>query len=838
MRSKLFKAIGMLLIAGGGFAGISYALLVQDLPRLDTIKDYHPPLVTSIYDSQGELIGELYKERRVMVPYSAIPPYAIEAFVAAEDARFFEHRGVDLISIGRALFKDILAGEIVQGGSTITQQVTKSILLTPERSFIRKAKEAILAYRIEKRLSKEEILYLYLNQIYFGHGAYGIEAAAQHYFGKGTRSLTLSEATLLAGLPKAPSRYSPILHPDRAKRRQGYVLRQMVKENYITEDEAAEAFEEPLRLKAKPPKAYREAPYLIEHIRSYLESRYGEETVLQEGLQVTTTLDLSQQRAAEKAIRKGLEELDKRQGYRGPLDHIEPTDWKRYRKGVQEELEKSVSEYLLHPDGTLEPISWEKQSPEGDLIEGEIYTALVIEPSREKSAHVAVGEKEGFVEWSGWEMKPPEPEGEEEDAPPPPPPIEFRPGDMIQLRVASKKGGVYRFTLYQEPFVEGSLISLDPNTGEVRAMVGGWDFNRSQFNRATQALRQPGSAFKPIIYAAALDQGMTAASVILDTPIVYNSPEGESTWKPENYDEKFIGEITLRDALAHSRNSVSIKLLEKIGVRYAIQYARKLGIQSPLAPDLTLALGSSSVTLEELCQAYAVFASGGRRITPIYWKRITDKSGRVLEEIEVIDRETEEVKTGPREKPQKSPTGIFLRRLFPNRTSSPLSLKHRSEPTQVIRPQTAYIMTELLKDVIEHGTGWRARALRRPAAGKTGTTNELHDAWFVGYTPDLLTGVWVGFDQRAPLGKQETGSRAASPIWLYYMQEALKGKPPKDFAVPDGIVFAKIDLETGLLATPHSRRTAFLPFKEGTAPTKSSDTRRDIVDEELLKYGL
>jgi penicillin-binding protein 1A len=824
----------------GASAGLGYWILIQDLPRLDTIKDYHPPLATSVHDSKGELIGEFYKERRILAPFTSFPKYLSQAFVAAEDARFFEHKGVDPMSIARALIKDILAGEIVQGGSTITQQVTKSILLSPEKSWVRKVKEVILAYRIERRLNKEEILYLYLNQIYFGHGAYGIEAAAQHYFGKRAKDLSLAETTLLAGLPKAPSRYSPVTNPEGARERQAYVVQQMIEEKYITEAEGEGVLQQPIRLLIRPPKAYREAPYFLQEIRSYLESRYGEEAILQEGLHVMTTLDLTQQRAAEKAVRQGLEELDQRHGWRGPLDHIQSSEWKKFRKKIQLQIDASLKESLLKADGTLEPLSWELQDERRELKIGETYTALVTQPLTSSSAKVAVGDYEGTVEWSGWLNHVPPPKKEE--SPQTPSPVALKAGDVIRCRAASKEGSRnrgYRFALYQEPTVEGALLSLDPKTGEVRAMVGGLNFERSQFNRALQALRQPGSAFKPIIYSAAIDRNITPATVILDTPIVYENPDEDSTWKPENYDEKFIGAITVRDALAHSRNAISIKILEKIGVRYAIQYAHKLGIASTLQPDLTLALGSSSVTLLELCRAYAVFASGGWRVEPILWKRITNRMGQTLEEIEVIphsgNRDNLEERKG-----SAPPATRILRDLFPGRNNNEeeaFAFKNQMEPTQVLSPQTAFIMTELLKDVIEHGTGQRVRALGRPAAGKTGTTNDLNDAWFIGYTPNLLTGVWVGYDQKTPLGKQETGARAASPIWLYFMSEAVQGKPVTDFSAPEGVVFAKIDLETGFLADTKSKRTAFLPFKDGTAPTQSSETKRDSVTEEVLKYG-
>jgi penicillin-binding protein 1A len=753
----------LLMVAVIGAFG-AYRHLAADLPRIDSLVDYRPPIISSVYADDGRKIGEFYTERRIVVDLDQIPQRLRQAFVAAEDSRFYQHRGIDLVGIARAFFKNLEAGTIVQGGSTITQQVTKSFLLTPERSYSRKIKEAILAYRIDRVFSKDEILYLYLNQIYLGHGAYGVAAAAENYFDKPVADLSLAECAMLAGLPQAPSRYSPFSHPERARQRQRYVLNRMVEEGMVSPAEARAAAETELEIKPRRNWFFEEVPVYTEHVRRYVIERYGEKRLLNDGLQIYTAVDTAAQKAARNEIDKGLRALDKRRGYRGPLEQ-------------------------LTAEGAKE---WIARRSAGDRpVPGEIREAVVTAvDDRSGRVRVDLGSRAGVIQMAGMQWaRPLDPVSGKAAGRLETPGQILKVNDLVQVRVEAAGQGVAPLTLALEqvPRVEGALLCLENRTGQVKAMIGGRDFAASQFNRAVQSRRQPGSAFKPIIYAAAIDKGYTPASMLIDAPIIYHDEARDFTWKPRNYGRRFHGPTSLRRALAQSRNVVTVKLLRDIGVSYVIDYARRLGITSPLAPNLSLALGSSGVSLLELVQAYSVFANRGERVAPIFVTRIVDRDGRVLEEAE-----------------------------------------DRREP--VISPATAYIVTSLLESVVQEGTGQHVKALGRPVAGKTGTTDDLHDAWFMGYTPGFTTGVWVGFDDDTPLGDGETGARAASPIWLGFMQTLLQDRPVEVFTVPEGVVFAKIDAETGLLAIAESRETRFECFKEGTEPTTYS-SRPEAVDE-------
>jgi penicillin-binding protein 1A len=756
--------IFVLLVSGAyGFYRVT-----RNLPQITSLQDYEPSIVTTVYAADNRPIAEFYVERRIVVPLEQIPRKLIEAFVSAEDSRFFEHEGIDYLGILRALWKNIKAGGIVQGGSTITQQVTKSLLLSPERSFTRKLKEAILAYRIEKHLSKQEILFLYLNQIYLGHGAYGVQAAAQNYFGKNVEELNLAECATLAGLPQAPSRYSPYSHPERAKERQVYVLNRMVADGYITTNEAAEALAYQLDVKERQDWDIGSVPYFSEHIRRYLEEKYGEEVLFRQGLKVYTTVDVAFQKAAQKAIEKGLYELDKRQGYRGPLKKLAPEEIESFFKDLQESGE-------------------ERQLEKGAVVKG-----VVIAVSREeKTVSVRLNGALGNLPLANMEWaRKPDPEAAYGTVKVTDPTKVLKVGDVILVRLLAEdsKAKGWILALEQEPEVQGALLCMENSTGYVKAMVGGLDFDKSQFNRAIQSRRQPGSAFKPFTYAAALDKGYTPATIIIDSPIIYTDEDMDFKWKPKNYKEKFYGPTLLRTALIFSRNVVTIKILRDIGIDYVIDYARRFGITSPLSRDLSLALGSSGVSLLELTNAYSVFAGMGELVSPIFITKVLDRHGNILEE-------------------------------------------HTTQREKVLEKDTAYIMTHLLQEVVKYGTGWRARALKRPAAGKTGTTNKLQDAWFIGFTPEYVSGVWVGFDDDRTLGKFETGSRAASPIWVDFTTEILKDKPVNVFTVPENVVFAKIDPKTGLLAKPDDQNAVFEAFKEGTAPTETTKESAPAVDD-------
>jgi len=748
---------------------IIYFYLSKDLPKISSLTEYHPSIITEVYSDDNRKIAEFYHERRVVVPLSEIPAMLIEAFIASEDARFYKHQGVDFLSIVRAFIKNLEAGEIVQGGSTITQQVTKSFFLTPERSYNRKIKEAILAYRIDKTFSKQEILYLYLNQIYLGHAAYGVEAASENYFAKSAKELNLAECAILAGLPQAPSRYSPFRFPEKAKQRQIYVLNRMVAEGYITNIQATSAINVQLDIQPRRNWYIEKVPFYTEHVRRYIEKKYGPEILYRNGLKIYTCVNIEMQKYAREEIEKGLKALDKRQGYRGPLKHLKKEEIEAFSKELQIEFDETPIE-------------------KGKTVEGVVIKV----DNKNDTTTVRMGNTQGIIEIADmdWARKP-NPEVPFRENAVKHPGRALKEGNVILVKAKYKKEGseLWSLTLEQIPKAEGALLSLEAGTGHVKAMIGGRDARKTQFNRAIQSRRQPGSAFKPIIYAAAIDMGYTPATTIIDSPIVFKDEEQDLKWKPKNYGKKFYGPTLFRTALAKSRNVVTIKILQDIGIDYARDYARKLGITSNLSRDLSIALGSSGVSLLELVNAYSVFNNSGYLVEPVFITKIIDRDGNVLEE---------------------------------------------SVPTKekAIEKTTAYIMTNLLEGVVQHGTGWRAKALGRPIAGKTGTTNDLFDAWFVGYSPRYISGVWVGFDEESSLGVYETGSKAACPIWVGFMKCILDKKPVRIFQVPEGVVFSQIDAETGLLPIPESEETIFECFKEGTVPTEYTPKPDSITEPE------
>jgi len=772
----VFWSGSVVIITGIIAATLFYFYINEDLPKISKLSDYHPPVVTTVYSDDNRKIGEFYKERRIVVPISRIPQILKEAFIAAEDSRFYSHPGIDVIGIFRALLKNIEAGGVVQGGSTITQQVTKTFLLTPERSYTRKIKEAILAYRISKAFSKDEILFLYLNQIYLGHGAYGIEAASENYFGKPVTDLNLAECAMLAGLPQAPTKYSPFRYPEKAKQRQIYVLNRMATEGYVTEAQAAAAIQLAMDIKPRKNWYIEEAPFYTEHIRRYVETKYGPDALYTNGLSIYAAVNIEMQKAAQEELGIGLGALDKRQGYRGPLKRLKPDGIESFAAVIQEEIK----------DAPIKP--------------GVILSGVVVSVSEsEQSAGVRIGKSLGVIRFADmkWAKKI-TPNSNQQEAGAKRPPTILGIGDVILVKIMdkAKDGNKWNLYLEQTPKVQGALLCLEARTGQVKVMVGGRDFRDSQFNRAIQSRRQPGSSFKPIIYAAAIDKGYTPATVMIDSPIAFQDGEGDSVWKPQNYDRKYSGQILLRNALEKSVNVVTVKILQDIGVDYAIGYAKKLGITSTLEHNLSIALGSSGVSLLELVTAYSVFDNAGDLIQPVFITKIADQRGRVLEET------------------------------IPNKV-------------QVIEKNTAFIMTSLLESVIKNGTGRKARELNRPAAGKTGTTNNLNDAWFVGYTPEYITGVWVGFDEEETLGKGETGGAAACPVWVGFMKRTLANKPVQVFPVPEGIVFAKVDAATGRLAGPATQNVLFECFKEGTLPSDASahsDSRNEPEDLSKTEY--
>lgn len=760
---RLLK-LSLLIAAGLIAAGFgSYYYFTRDLPSLNTLQDYQPNLVSQVYSQDNRIIGEFYLERRVVVPINKMPKHLINAFLAAEDTKFFEHEGISYTSIFRALYKDLMAGRIVQGGSTITQQVAKSFFLTSERKLSRKIREAIMAFRIEKNLDKEEILNLYLNQIYFGNGAYGVQTAAETYFGKDVNELDIAESALLAGLPKAPSKYSPYSNLELSKKRQEFIIGRMLEEKFITPDAAQRAVKETLRLKPKKADSLWVGPYFTENVRRYIEDKYGDDILYKGGLKIYTTLDVEMQKAANAAVRDGLREYDKRRGYRGPLASLKSR--------------ADIESFLSEEDKKI-PKHLEEDTPYQGVITSINFKDMAL--------NVDIGSRHGVISssdlaWAKLYNTSNEPDGgkyaELKNL--------FHAGDVIEVMVKdhSYSGpGPLPLRLEQPPLAQAAIFAMEPETGYVRAMVGGSDFSKTQFNRATQSLRQPGSSFKSIIYTAAIDKNYTPATIVMDSPLVFNEVLNEGTWRPKNYDEQFLGPTTVRMALARSRNVVTVKILKDIGVDYAISYAKALGITSSLTRDLSLGLGSSAVSLMELTTAYSTFDNMGNRPQPLYITKIVDKEGNVLE--------------------QNSPS-----------------------ITPVLNPATAYVMTSLLQSVIEKGTGTRAKALGRPAAGKTGTTNDMNDAWFIGYVPGLAAGAWVGYDEQKQLGRGETGAMAALPVWLKFMKGATAGTQVRNFQVPEGVEFAKIDPDTGFLAGPTTEEPLFEVFKAGTAPTERSTAK-------------
>jgi len=640
-RPFLLAATLLLCFLLGTGTGLVLLAKFGSFPSFDSVQEYRPSVSSKIYDRYNHMIGELYIEKRTLAPFDKIPRHVVNAFVAAEDANFFNHRGVDFTAIVRAAVKDLLGGSFTQGGSTITQQTVKNLFLTPEKSISRKLKELILAYRMERKMSKEEILYLYLNQIYLGEGAYGVEAASRSYFGKGVSELGLAEGALLAGLPKAPTRYSPRIHPDLAKGRQRYVLRRMVEAGFLSQAEADNAYAAKIVL--APPSTFRsKAAYFLEQVRIVLAEKYGTEPLYRDGLRIYTTIDTRLQEAAQASLIEGIRATEEKNKYEG---------------------------------------------------------------------------------------------------------------------------------------LQGALLALDPHTGAVLAMVGGTDFAQSQFNRALNARRQPGSAFKPIVYAAALSEGKTLVSMTDDSPIEFDRTE-EELWKPKNYDGTFLGPIPLIEALARSRNLATIRLLNEVGVDSALRTAKALGIASPIARNLSIALGSSGVTPLEMCVAYATFANGGLRPTPYFLREVRDARGNVLE---------------------------------------------RTAPTaeQAISPDTAYLMVRMMQEVIRNGTGRSARRLGHNLAGKTGTTNENTDAWFIGYSPDLVGGVWIGFDTPRPLGDRQSAAVVALPIWTRFMGQVLPLFPNRTFPIPPGITFARVNPDTGKTLPSSFSGGEILPFQVGTVPEPS-----------------
>ena len=781
-------AVVMMLGLGGYIA-----FLMAKLPKVDRLTDYKPPIVSQVYGDDGTLVGEFYLERRLVVPVNKMPRKLIQAFVAAEDASFYSHKGIDYFGIVRAAFKNLVSMRKKEGASTITQQVTKTMLLTPEKKLSRKIKEAILAKRMEDKLTKDEILYLYLNQIYLGAGSYGVEAASETYFGKHVDQLNLAEMAVLAGLPKAPNAYSPIKNLERARERQGYVLERMVSEGFVTQAEADHARRTPLVILPGRRAMNDQVAYFLEQMRIYLEAKYGEDQLYKGGLKIYTTMNAGMQSAAYEAVRSGLKAVDKRQGFRGASRYLKQNEVDPFCDKVEEGIDSAA----------LKP--------------GETYAGVVtaVEPAK-GIATVRVGDRFGTLDRKGmaWAGKL---TLENSFGKPEKSVRSLGLGAVVDLQVVTpdlnRQGAV--FALDQVPEVQGALVSIDPRSGGVKAMIGGYDFRKSQFNRAVQAKRNAGSAFKPIIYAAALEKGFTAATVIEDSPVEYPAGLGK-TWAPQNYDHAFRGPVTMREALTHSINVVSVKILDKIGVDHAVEFAKRLGFTSKIEPNLSLALGAASVSPLELTSAYTAFANKGVYLPTYFIAKVTDAEGKILEEHQ------QPLPPEPVAPPDIGVTGVPVQQAIPIKEPVPV-LPSAGAPsvvraTQATSPEVAYLITNLMESVVQSGTGHRAAAIKRPVAGKTGTTNEMKDAWFVGYIPQLVTGVWVGFDNQArSLGAGGSGGQASAPIWVDYMMKAVAGIPVQSFDVPETVSVVRVNTKSGRLA--RGDEGAAESFVKGTEPS-------------------
>ncbi|MEM8652012.1 MAG: penicillin-binding protein 1A [Pseudomonadota bacterium] len=766
-------------------AGVAWFIhdMSKDLPDYEVLNAYEPPVTSRIHSSDGELMAEYARERRLYLPIQAVPELIKAAFLSAEDKNFYKHSGIDPFGIARAVvtnFKNYGTGRRAVGASTITQQVAKNFLLTNERSYTRKVKEALLSMRIESAYSKDRILELYLNEIYLGLGAYGVAGASLTYFDKSVHEVELHQAAYLAALPKAPSNYHPFRDTKKAIERRNWVIDQMVRNGYATAEEGKEAKAKGLDVNPRRGSTYLAASeYFSEEVRREVVERYGEDALYEGGLSIRTTLDPDLQRKARKALHHGLLKFDRKRGFRGPVEKVEiGSDWG-----------ESI--------GAIEPLTDVKEWNLAVVLAADAEKATVgIQPGKEASGKLKAERKLGTIslqdmKWAltYWS------EGQRRTAKGVDGVLNV--GDVIY--VESKTGedvDQNSYNLRQKPEVSGALVAMDPHTGRVLAMAGGFSFADSQFNRATQAYRQPGSSFKPFVYAAALDNGYTPSSVVLDGPIKIDQGAGLGVWEPKNYGGKFAGPSTLRLGIERSRNLMTVRLAKDMGMPLVAEYAERFGIYDKMLPVLSMSLGSGETTVLRMAAAYSVLANGGKSIKPSLIDRIQDRYGKTIfkhEERVCVD-------------------------------CNATSWQGQEEPIleddrqQVLDPMTAYQMTSIMEGVVQRGTAPVVKELGVPVAGKTGTTNEEKDAWFVGYTPDLVTGVYIGYDNPTPMGRGNTGGGIAAPVFTEFMQAALSGKQKADFRVPRGIKLIPINRKTGLLAQAGNPGVILEAFKPGTAP--------------------
>jgi penicillin-binding protein 1A len=748
-KSATIVALFFLAAGGGILSGVLFAY-AGDLPQITALDNYNPSTITRVYAAQGQLIGEFATQRRVIVSYDDINPLLREAIIATEDANFEHHFGLNVKRIFAAIITDVVERRRAQGASTITQQVARNLDqlgLTKQKLLERKIREWVLAVQIEKRYTKKEIFSIYCNQMYLGHGAYGVEAASRLYFNKTNKQLTLEEAALIGGIFQTPERQSPFVDIKRATARRNVVLQRMADERYITQAEADDAKRKPIVTRGQPNQAPGIAPFFVEEVRKHLERQFGAKVLYESGLSVTTTLDARLQELAGRAIEHGLRTYDKRHGWRRPTRNV-------------------VAEHQAIDD--VKDERWSRPIAPGDVV-----PAVVVTAPKAGAARLRIGRYHADLGRDGysWTNR----AGPE---------ALFKPGDVVDVAITKidENSLAASVKLEQTPLAEGALIAIDNHTGQIKAMVGGWNFTRSKFNRSIQAYRQLGSTFKPIVYTAAIDRGYTPSSLIDDSPVTYPQLVGQP-YSPTNYDHDFLGPITLRYALEESRNIPAIKMMDTLGPKTVLEYAKRFGFEENFGPYLPIALGAGDATLLEITSAYTTFANQGVRMKPISVLSVKDREGNLLEE-------------------------------------------NRSEPTDVIRADTAYVITHLLRGVLTlRGTGARAAAMasKWPLAGKTGTVDENTDAWFIGFDPDITVGVWIGYDdKRKSLGTDEQGSKAALPMWMEFMQGYIDGRPdkddPPDFDAPGNIVFLPVDQKTGGVVSPGTPGSVTEAFIAGTQP--------------------
>ena len=728
--------VGLFVVAAvlGTVSGVLFAF-TGDLPRISALDDFEPGTITRVVGVDGQPVGDFAIQRRVVIGYDDIPPVLRHAIIAAEDADFEKHFGLNATRIALTAMRDLVEFRLAAGASTITQQLARKLFLTDERTWERKIKEAILAVQIEKRYTKREILTLYRNQMYL-YKVYGVEAAARFYFGKSAKDVTLNEAATIAGIFQT-WRNSPYVNMDRAVRRRAYVLQRMADEGYITQQQADATKKEPIVLRGEESDSDSLAPYFLEEVRKHLESRYGTKQVYEGGLTVQTSLDTRLQKAADEAMEAGLRRLDKLKGFRKPEHNL-------------------VAE-------KRDPDTWQTARWNSPIEPGDIVPAVVVgtEPAR---IEVRIGERQGAIDRAGyaWTRRAPA--------------QLVRRGDVVELKVATIDDRTVTGALEQTPRIEGALLAIDNGTGQIRAMVGGYDFDRSKFNRAVQAHRQVGSTFKPFVYTAAIDRGYTPSYIIDDVPTEFDAGPDQPPYAPPNYDLKFEGPITLRRALEGSRNVPAVKLMQMLGPNLVISYARRFGLESPIPPFLSVALGSAEATLLEMTRAFSVFPNQGVLMTPYFVLKVQNRDGNVLE-------------------------------------------AGRPDARDAIRADTAYVMTTLLEGVVQRGSGAPAAALGWPLGGKTGTTDDYADAWFIGFDPNITVGVWVGYDQKEPIGPGQTGQVAALPIWIDFMKAYINGRTDRPvFEPPGNIVFVTVDRQTGQPVPPDTPGAISEAFISGTQP--------------------